>query len=84
MWYSQPAIARSRGRVTEVHWTSKLTKICISGVSDAGSTYGDKSPSERECWDGITEGSLPRRGDCVVLESQAEGSELKVQRASGC
>ena len=83
-WSTNPAIARIRGQVTAVNAANESTEICLSGVSDAGSTYGNKSPRERECWDGIAVGTEPRIGQCVVLEIQGEGAELKVARASGC
>ena len=60
------------------------TEICIKNASDAGSTYGDKSVADKECLSGIVVGRPPATGDCVRLQMQGEGSELKVTGADDC
>ena len=79
-----PAIARVRGEVVTVNSNGDETEICIKNASDAGSTYGDKSVADKECLSGIVSGRLPAPGDCVQLQVQGEGSELKVSGTNDC
>jgi hypothetical protein len=53
-------------------------------VTDAGSTYGDKSPRERMCISGVHSGIRPQIGECVIIETEGESSKLQVEQASGC
>jgi hypothetical protein len=80
-----PAIARMKGAVITVGPVEDETRICLSDPVDAGTTYGDRKYSDRECWSGILEGDpAPQVGDCVVLGVQGESSVLSVERAHGC
>lgn len=79
-----PAIARMRGNVSSVERVDDEVKVCVSNPIDAGSTYGDRTYSAVECWQGLVERREPHVGDCVVLQSQGESSELVVHDASGC
>ncbi len=79
-----PAIARRRGQVVSVRSDKPETEVCIANAVDAGSTYGDKTPSDRECLRGILDGQMPELGDCVTLQVQGEGSELRVTSADDC
>jgi hypothetical protein len=79
-----PAIARMKGEVTYVRPVADETRICLSHPVDAGSTYGDHKYSGSECWSGVVEGRPPKVGDCVVLRTQGESSDLGVKPARGC
>ncbi len=82
-----PGIARRKGVVAEVRTVDDSPgelEVCLSSTVDAGSSYGDKSPSSGECLAGIPEGSVPEPGDCIVLQIQGESSMLGIEPADGC
>jgi len=79
-----PAIARVRGQVVAVEPVDDEIEICVSGPTDAGSTYGDDTFDDPECWSGVVDDELPSVGDCVTLQVQGESSRLEVEPASGC
>lgn len=80
-------IVRRKGVVAEVRTVDgapEEVEVCLSSTVDAGSSYGDKSPSSGECLAGIPEGSVPEPGDCIVLQIQGESSMLGITPADGC
>jgi len=82
-----PAIARRKGVVRVARTADDPAdgvKVCIVNTVDAGSSYGDTSPEEAECLQGLPEGTLPEPGDCIILQIQGEGSALKIDPAEGC
>lgn len=62
-----PAIARVRGQVLTIEPVDDEIEICVSGPTDADSTYGDDSFDDPECWSGVVDDVLPSVGDCVTL-----------------
>lgn len=79
-----PAIARVRGEVVTVEPVDEEIEICLAGPTDAGSTYGDGTFDDPECWSGLVDNELPSVGDCVTLQIQGESSMLEVEPASDC
>lgn len=82
-----PAIARRKGVVAVVRPVDDSpgeVEVCLLNTVDAGSTYGDKSPSRGECLAGVPDGSIPKPRDCVVLQIQGESSMLWIEPADGC
>jgi len=83
-----PAIYRAMGTVVSVGPHEDVTQVClVRAIKAAGSTYGKPPKDGRICMNGfpMTAGvELPRGGDCVILKNQGEGSDLKIERATGC
>lgn len=76
---TNPAIYRARGTVVPVRTVSKETfEVCLNNaVKAAMSTYGRAPNRGGVCKDGIlVPAASPRIGDCVVLQTQGEGSTL--------
>jgi hypothetical protein len=82
--FGNPYIARMKGEVMKIEPVDDETQICLSNPVDAGSTYGDRKYSERECWSGVLEVPAPEVGDCVIVGVQAETSVMSVERAHRC
>jgi hypothetical protein len=83
-----PTIYRAKGTVVSVGRHEDATQVClIRAIKAAGSTYGKPPKDGRICMNGFPRlpgVELPRVGDCVILQNQAEGSDLKIERAAGC
>ena len=83
-----PAIYRAMGTVVFVGPYEDATQVClVRAVKAAGSTYGKPLKDGRICMNGFPQPTgveLPKVGDCVILQNQGEGSELKIERATDC
>jgi hypothetical protein len=77
------AVARTKGVVSSVQPGAE-TQICLKNTVDAGSTYGDKSPRAEVCATGIVQGPVPQPGDCIILRTQGESSDLTVTPGKAC
>jgi hypothetical protein len=80
-------IARERGTVLSIETPDlrgKGSTLCLANTVDAGSTYGARKGHQKVCWSGNLEGIVPRVGDCVVMQVEAETSYLRVTGGEGC